>query len=175
MREGWRKLRDLRWRLWVLLGMAALTWWWYAAPIHLVKRIRSHVEEPLESGASSLVSSRVDFARVNARLSGDLHSASRGHLDRDSFSHLLLYGWLPQQRQNAAVEKKSRLYVVRYQDLNRFIAIFWDASEVHEVVLTLQRKSALHRWYVTAVTQFNVCAYDFDCAEGSIAHYGSTG
>jgi hypothetical protein len=169
MWEHWRKLRALRWRLWVPLGMAAMTWWWYAAPIHLVNRIRSQVEEPAKSGATSLVSSRVDFARVNARLSGDLHSTTRGHLNRASFSHLLLYGWLPQQRQKAAVEEKSRLYVVRYKDLNRFIAIFWDAGEVHEVVLTLQRKSVLHRWHVTAVTQFNVCAYEFDCAEGAIA------
>ena len=171
MRQDWRKLRALRWKPWVLLGMAALAWWCYAAPIHLTKRIRSSVEELLESDASSLISSRVDFARVNAQLSGDLHSATHGHLNGASFSQLLLYGWLPQQRQNNPAPgsvpdraRHTRLYVVRYQDLNRFIAIFWDSSEVHEVVLTLQRRSVFHRWYVTKVTQLNVCAYDFDCA-----------
>jgi hypothetical protein len=105
-------------------------------------------------------------------------------LNGDSFSRLLLFGWLPQQRRKIDAGKaanesdetnpapgsvpvsaeRTRLYHVRYQDLNRVIAIYWDASQIHEVVLTLQRKSVLHRWYVTKVHQFNVCAYDFDCA-----------
>lgn len=143
------------------------------------------MEQPLESGASSIIASRIDFARVNAQLSGDLHSATNGHLNGASLSHLLLYGWLPRQRQKTAADKvtnrtaenepipgsvplhaqHTRLHVVRYQSLNRFIAIFWDASETHEVVLTLQRESVFHRWYVTKVAQFNVCAYDFDCAQ----------
>ena len=148
--------------------MLALAWWCYAAPIHLAKRIRTAVEEPRESGASSVIHSRVDFARVNARLSGDLHSATHGHLNGESFSHLLLYGWLPQQRQKTDVEESraqhTRLYRIRYKDLNRFIAIYWDPSQIHEVVLTLQRKNVFHRWHVTAVHQFNVCTYDFDCA-----------
>lgn len=177
-------LRDLRWKPWALLGMAALAWWCYTAPIHLAKRIRTAVEEPRQTAAASLLSSRVDFARVNAQLSGDLHSATHGHLDGESFSHLLLHGWLPQQRHKIHVEQSTnqavaadpapgsvsirdqhtRLYRIRYKDLNRFIAIYWDPSQIHEVVLTLQRKSVLHRWYVTRVHQFNVCAYDFDCA-----------
>ena len=171
MQEGRRKLRALRWKPWALPGMVALAWWCYAAPTHLAKQLRSAVDGPRETAASSLISSRVDFARVNAQLSGDLHSATRGHLDSESFSHLLLHGWLPQQRQKTDVEQSesirarhTRLYRIRYQDLNRFIAIYWDHSQIHEVVLTLQRKSVFHRWYVTRVHQFNVCAYDFDCA-----------
>jgi hypothetical protein len=162
----------MRWKPWALLAMAALAWWSYAAPINLTKRIRSSVEQSLESGASSLIASRVDFAQVNAQLSGDLHEATDGHLNGESFSHLLLYGWLPQQTKNeitpgsaSSRAQHTRLYVIRYKDLNRFVAIFWDANEVHEIVLTLQRQSVLHRWYVTKVAQFNVCAYDFDCAQ----------
>jgi hypothetical protein len=160
-------LKTWRWQPWALLGMIALAWWSYAAPIHLAKRIRNAVEKPGGSAASDLISSRIDFAKVNAQLSGDLHSATQGHLDSDSFSQLLLQGWLPQQRQNADVEasaQHTRLYRIRYKELNRFIAIYWDANQIHEVVLTLQRKSVFHRWHVTRVHQFNVCAYDFDCA-----------
>jgi hypothetical protein len=149
--------------------MVAVAWGCYSAPIHLANRLRSAVEQPRESAASSLISSRVDFAKVNAQLSGDLHSATRGQLDYESFSQLLLRGWLPQQRPKADIEasvpaQHTRLYRIRYQDLNRFIAIYWDPNQIHEVVLTLQRQSVLHRWYVTRVHQFNVCAYDFDCA-----------
>jgi hypothetical protein len=189
VRESCRKLRGLRCKPWALLGMLALAWWCYAAPIHLAKRIRSAVEEPRESGASSVIHSRVDFVRVNAQLSGALHSATHGHLNSASFSHLLLYGWLPQQRLKIDVEKSAqhavqdnpalgsvpvrpqhtRLYRIRYRDLNRFIAIYWDPGQIHEVVLTLQRTNVFQRWYVTAVHQFNVCAYDFDCALISIA------
>ncbi len=60
--------------------------------------------------------------------------------------------------------RHTRLYRIRYKDLNRFIAIYWDPGQIHEVVLTLQRTNVFQRWYVTAVHQFNVCAYDFDCA-----------
>ena len=167
--ERCRKLRAVRWKPWALLGMVALAWWCYAAPIHLAKEIRSAVEEPGKTAASSLIASRVDFARVNAQLSGDLQGATDGHLNGENFSHLLLHGWLPTQRPNTDVEKSGRaehtqLYRIRYRELNRFIAIYWDANQIHEVVLTLQRKSVLHRWYVTRVHQFNVCAYDFDCA-----------
>jgi hypothetical protein len=159
-----------RCRPWALLGMIALAWWCYSAPIHLAQRIRSAVEGSRENAAAALLS-RVDFVRVNAHLSGDLHTATQGRLDDESFAHLLLYGWLPQQRQNADAAgnvprraQHTRLYRIRYQDLNRFIAIYWDPGHIHEVVLTLQRKSVLHRWSVTRVRQFNVCAYDFDCA-----------
>jgi hypothetical protein len=62
---------------------------------------------------------------------------------------------------------------IRYKDPNRFIALFWDASEAHEVVLTLQRRSVLHRWYVTRVDQFNVCAFDFDCTQVAVADLSS--
>lgn len=175
MRVDWRELRHLRWKRWALLGIAALAWWSYAAPIHLAKRIRSAVEEPRKTWASSLISSRVDFAQVNAQLSGDLHGATGGHLSGESFTHLLLYGWLPQQRRSAVPgsvpvrAQYTRLFRIRYKELNRFIAIFWDPNQIHEVVLTLQRKSVLHPWHVTKVAQFNVCAYDFDCALIAIA------
>lgn len=193
MQEGWRRVRGLRWKPWALAGLAALAWWSYSAPIHLAKRLRNAVEEPHEARASSLIVSRVDFARVNAQLSGDLHSATLGHLSGESFAQLLLYGWLPQQRRKAGVEASSdhtvqegaapvsgpvrarytRLFRIRYKDLNRFIAIFWDPDQIHEVVLTLQRESVFHRWYVTRVHQFNVCAYDFDCALVSSAESSS--
>lgn len=160
-----------RCRPWALLGLVALAWWCYAAPIQLAKRIRAAAEEPRESGASSLIASRVDLGRVSTQLSGDLHNATHGRLTGESFSHLLLYGWLPQQRQKtdaagSATDRAqhTRLYRIRYQDLNRFIAIYWDPAQIHEVVLTLQRKNVFHRWSVTRVHQFNVCAYDFDCA-----------
>ncbi len=117
-------------------------------------------------------------------MSGDLHGATQGRLDGESFSQLLLFGWLPQQGRKIDVDEAAnhtaddnpapgivpvraehtRLYHVRYKDLNRVMAIYWDATQIHEVVLTLERKSVLHRWHVTRVHQFNVCAYDFDCA-----------
>ena len=153
-------MRAIRWKPWALLGFIALAWWYYAAPVHLAKRIRSAVEESDETAAASLISSRVDFARVNAQLSGDLHGATDGHLNDESFSHLLLYGWLPQQPLNVDVDsvpsraQHTRLYRIRYRELNRFIAIYWDPTEVHEVVLTLQRQSPFHRWYVTRVHRF---------------------
>ena len=160
-----------RCRPWAFVGALALAWWCYAAPIQLAKRIRTAVEQSGASDASALITSRVDFARVNAQLSGDLHSATHGRLTGESFAHLLLYGWLPQQRQNSDASTSvpgraghTRLYRIRYRELNRFIAIYWDPAQIHEVVLTLQRESMLHRWSVTRVHQFNVCAYDFDCA-----------
>ena len=160
-------MRGLRWRPWAWIGIAVLAWWYYAAPINLAKRIRTAVGEP---GESSLVAARVDFSRVNADLSAALQGATNGRLDGETFAQLLRYGWLPQQRRSVPVRaRQTRLYQVRYQHLNRFIAIFWDADQEHEVILTLHRESALHRWYVTRVAQFNVCAYDFDCARISIA------
>lgn len=168
---GGRVVSARRWKRWALPGLFALAWWYYSAPIHLVKDIRSEVDESRNSAASSRMTSRVDFAQVNAQLSGDLHGATRGHLTSENFSHLLLHGWLPQQKQNTNIENgpanragHTRLYRIRYQDLNRFIAIYWDHAQIHEVVLTLRRQSVFHRWYVVGVHQFNVCAYDFDCA-----------
>lgn len=162
-------LSTWRWQPWALLGVLALTWWYYAAPIHLAKELRSAVEMPRDAATSELIAARVDFAKVDAQLSGDLQTATQGHLDSDSFSHLLLLGWLPQQRKQSNIDasmrdQHTRLFRIRYREPNRFIAIFWDPGESHEVVLTLQRKSVLHRWYVTRVYQFNVCPYDFDCA-----------
>lgn len=158
-----------RWQPWAVVCVLALAWWSYSAPIHLAKQLRSAVEAPREEAASSLIASRVDFARVNAQLSAELRGASEGRLTGQSFSHLLLLGWLPQQRQMTQVDtsvraQHTRLYRIRYRALNRFIAIYWDPNQVHEVILTLQRKSVLHPWHVTRVHQVNICAYDFDCA-----------
>ena len=164
---------------WAIFGAIALAWWYYAAPIHLAKRIRGAVEEP---GGASIIASRVDFERVNARLPEGLRSATPGHLSSESCSHLLLHGWLPQQSRKVGgertgpdgltlLEPHTRLTQVRYKDLNRFMAMFWDTTEAHEIVLTLRRKSVLHRWYVTEVNQFNVCAYDFDCAQVAIEDF----
>lgn len=177
MGEERRPSRRLRWKLWALLGTLALAWGYYAAPIYLTKRIRNAAA----AGTPPLIASRVDFSRVNARLSGDLRQATGGRLDAESFSHLLLYGWLPQQRQKTpaatpglpASANQTQLYHIRYKGLNRFIAILWDAHQVHEVVLTLERKSPLHRWHVTKVVQFNTCAYAFDCAQVQIGGLGS--
>ena len=179
----------LHWKPWAALGMAALAWWCYAAPIQLAERIRRSAEEPAHSPESSLIASRVDLDRVNGQLSAELRLAANGRLDHRGFAHLLLYGWLPQQKPRNPVDaatspvaqdvltpdsvpvtaRHTRLTQVRYKSLNRFIAIFWDADQVHEIVLTLQRTSVLHRWQVTHVTQFNVCAYDFDCAMTPVA------
>ena len=76
----------------------------YAAPIHLAKRIRGAVEEP---GGASIIASRVDFERVNARLPEGLRSATPGHLSSESFSHLLLHGWLPQQSRKVGPRRGS--------------------------------------------------------------------
>jgi hypothetical protein len=193
MRDSRIDWRAVRWAPWALLGIAALGWWFYAAPIQLTKRIRTAVEAPLEPGAVSLISSRVDFAQVNARLSGDLHRATQGRLDGESLPHLLLHGWLPQQRRKAVDDAAgdavghelapatgsiralhTQLYVVRYKDLNRFMAIFWDASQVHQIVLTLRRDGPFHRWRVAGVNQFNTCAYDFDCATVAVPRFPAT-
>lgn len=180
---GLGRLRASRWKLWTALGTAALAGWFYAAPITLSKSLRSAAEEPRSADAASLIAARVDFTRVNAQLSGDLRSATNGHLDSQSFARLLLYGWLPQQKRKAADPgtidradennpteesaptpgQQTRLYHIRYKSLNRFMAIYWDATQVHEVVLTLERESPFHRWQVTRVFQFNICPYDFDC------------
>jgi hypothetical protein len=159
-------VRALRWKLWGFVCIALLAWWSYAAPVHLVGRIRSSVENADAAGASSLIAARVDFAQVNQHLSGDLQSATAGRLDAASFAHLLRYGWLEQQKAKGSIDRtqQTRLYRVRYRELNRFMALYWDPGHVHEVILTLERKSVLQRWYVTGVRQFNVCAYDFDCA-----------
>ena len=162
----WRTIRRTRWKPWVLVGIAALAWWCYSAPIHLVGRIRNAVENADASDAAALVAARVDFAQVNEQLSGDLRSAVEGQLDAAAFSHLLRYGWLERQKAKTSIDRsqQTRLYRVRYRGLNHFMALYWDPPHVHEVILTLRRKSVFQRWHVTEVRQFNVCAYDFDCA-----------
>jgi hypothetical protein len=166
-------LRIFRWKPWTLLGVAVLAWWYYAAPIRLVERIREAAEEPEGPGAPPLFASRIDFDRVNVRLPLDLHGATGGRLNEESFSHLLLYGWLPQQRRRATERALTRarhtqLTAIRYKDLNRFLAIFWDPSQVYQVVLTLRREGPLHRWRVTGVDQLTTCGRDFDCAHVSL-------
>ena len=165
LRKLLRTVRTLNWAAGGFVCIALLAWWFYSAPAHLVGRIRSALDNPEAAGAGSLVAIRVDFTQVNENLSGDLHSATDGHLDAAGFSHLLRYGWIEGQKAKASdLSQQTRLYRVRYRDLNRFMALYWDPGHVHEVILTLERKSVLERWYVTAVRQFNVCAYDFDCA-----------
>lgn len=162
----------LRWKPWAMFGAAALAWWFYAAPAIVAKQIRASVAEP--PTADSPVASRVDFARINARLPAFLHEAAGDRLDAKGFSHLLLYGWLPRQRPRVDPAKppqpglsaragQSQLYHVRYRALNRAVAIFWDAYQVHEVVLTLERANMLAPWRVTKVAQISTCAYDLDC------------
>ena len=161
-----QSVRALPWKSGGFVCIALLAWWSYSAPIHLVGRLRSAVGNSDAAYASSIVAARVDFVQVNHELSGNLHSATKGHLDAASFSHLLRYGWLEQQKARGSIDRsqQTRLYRVRYKDLNRFMALYWDPPHVHEVILTLERKNVFQRWHVTAVRQFNVCAYDFDCA-----------
>ena len=155
------------------MAVASLSWWFYAAPANVANRLRSAAAH--QAAVPSLVSERVDFARVNAQLSGVLRTAVDGRLNEASFLHLLLYGWLPQQRQAAPpdpplplgvspLSRQTRLYLVRYKSLNRVMANFWDAYHFRQVILTLERSSVVHPWKVTKVVQFNICAHDFDCA-----------
>lgn len=168
-------LRNFRWKTLTAMALVALTWWFYAAPANVAKRLRGAVEQAEDGAAPALVSARVDFARVNPALTGDLHSTVNGKLDADSFSHLLLHGWLPQQRPNAAADeplpvgvpaqaRQTRIYLVRYRDWNRVIATFWDANHFRQIILTLERSNLFHPWKVTRVAQFNMCPHDFDCA-----------
>jgi hypothetical protein len=174
-----RRRRAVPWRLFSLLGLAALAWWFYAAPANLANRLRSAVEQP-GAGVPATVADRVDFAAVNAQLASDLRRAVPAGLDGAGFAHLLLYGWLPQQRANAAPaeplapgmsvrSRQTRVYIVRYKALNRAIATFWDPYQIHQVILTLERQSVVQRWRVTRVAQFNTCAYDFDCKSKPLA------
>jgi len=171
MRPDRRKLGVRRWKPFAFVVLVALAWWFYAAPANVANNLRSAVAQPASAGA--LVSARVDFARVNPQLSGELRRAVAGRLDSASFAQLLLHGSVPQQRKAAAaplppgvsaLSQQTRLYLVRYKTLNRVMANFWDAYHFRQVILTLERRSVFHRWQVTKVVQFNMCAYDFDCA-----------
>ncbi|MCP3732539.1 hypothetical protein M9978_19120 [Sphingomonas sp. MG17] len=160
-----------RWKLLVFAAALVLGWWAYSAPANVAKRLRASAEAP---GGSQRIAARVDFPRVNAQLSGDLQRAARNGLSGQSFAQLLLHGWLPQQRPakaplSTASVDHTRLYQVRYKSLNSAMAIFWDARQVHEVILTLERDSPFSRWRVTRVVQFNACAYEFDCATVPLA------
>lgn len=174
----WRSgLRAIRWKGGAFLGIAAAACWFYAAPSMVAKRIRASVEEPRTS--ADIIASRVDFTQVNARLADSLRAAAGGGLSSEGFSHLLLHGWLPRQRRDtlgarpvaglSARAGQSQLYHVRYKALDRVIATFWDAKQIHEVILTLERKSVLHPWRVTGVAQHNSCTYDFDCTTVRLA------
>lgn len=160
--------RRVKWKPLALLAALALAWWCYAAPGNVAKRLRASTE-------TALLADRIDFASVNAQLSGDLKKAVPGGLNAASFTHLLLYGWLPQQRpktDDANVPrsyKHTRIYQVRYKSLNRVLVMFWDINQFHQVALTLERDSVFHRWHVTRVTQYNFCAYEFDCKQIPLA------
>lgn len=164
-----RPSRRRLWRWIALLAFVTLAWSFYAAPASLANRLRSASEQR----GSALIDARVDFTKIDPQLSGALRSATGGRLTAPGFAHLLLYGWLPQQRKTAADEplppgvsarsRQTRLYLVRYKTWNRAMATFWDANHFHQIILTLERESVFGRWKVTKVGQFNICGDNFDC------------